>query len=470
MKSKRLFLHIGRFKTGTSSIQRTLFKNREQLLASDFYYPEHVNNNHVLSFPFLFIDNPQASPEFKKKLAKYKDADELIFEKRNMWMNEFNCCKCSNFIICAENLSMFNINEIKKVRLFLENFFDEVKIVVYLRHFSTLIPSEIQQAVKNNYFPVDFNSVVDDYINHRNDIIFYKKTIENWSKVFSRENLVVRPYEKDIMKNKDVVLDFLQTIGCNPDKLELEKITANKTMGSNAVAFLSRLNESYPVFINGKPNPERGMSSRYIQEDVYDIKNDKPFIPTISYTQEQAAVLNEQIEFANKYFNNGYRFEKIQVEQGQSEFVNFKELSTDFYIELVNNHNLWLDRCERKRDNLLKKKKAIIQNKEKIYLKKLLDIYYIKSKTMIICIRNLLKWLLYSIIGLEGFDKEYYINTYKEHTQWIRFPLLHFMIRGVYRGYNPNPEFNIPKYIKKHPEIVIHGENALLHLNRYDKR
>ncbi|MDG2326795.1 MAG: hypothetical protein P8L70_08700, partial [Halioglobus sp.] len=58
---KKLVLHIGMAKTGTSSIQETLGLGSEQLAEQDVYYAPWKPYNHSFMFTALFLRDPQKS-------------------------------------------------------------------------------------------------------------------------------------------------------------------------------------------------------------------------------------------------------------------------------------------------------------------------------------------------------------------------------------------------------------------------
>ena len=58
MKEKRLILHIGTHKTGSTSIQKTLDLNRKLLASNGFFFPAVQPSNHSVSFYPIFMNDP----------------------------------------------------------------------------------------------------------------------------------------------------------------------------------------------------------------------------------------------------------------------------------------------------------------------------------------------------------------------------------------------------------------------------
>lgn len=63
----------------------------------------------------------------------------------------------------------------------------------------------------------------------------------------------------------------------------------------------------------------------------------------------------------------------------------------------------------------------------------------------------------------DNFDSKYYKEHYEESLKLIKIPSLHFFLRGVYYGHNPNELFDVVDYILDNPEVARSGDNALLH-------
>jgi hypothetical protein len=78
---------------------------------------------------------------------------------------------------------------------------------VYIREQVEYMASMYQQAVKGG----NVSASLEDHIARFK--IDYEKFLLTWERVFGRENLIVRPYDKTKMIKGDVVADFLQVIG-----------------------------------------------------------------------------------------------------------------------------------------------------------------------------------------------------------------------------------------------------------------
>lgn len=466
-KNKRIILHIGTVKAGSSSIQDTMGSNRKKLLNHNIYYPSNKPYNHIARFVPIFLDNPKNSIFFiKKGIVKKEDIEKKCNFYKNIWINEFKKCNCDNFIISAETLSISMTSEksLLRIKKFLSIYFEEIDIIIYMRHYNTLLASEIQQVVKNGRESVKLPDLLKKLIEKENSYIYYRNNIKKWIEVFGMDKIIVRPFDKSVFKNGNLIDDFLFSLGFNINNIDINEIRANESIGENAVTFLERFNQKYPEVKNGKRNPERGLVSQHMPKKAFRVYNDEKFSPKINYTKQQAKKLNKEIDYINQFFEDGYAFEHIKAVEEKTVFKKAEDIPVDFFVELINNYNKRIEELLMKNEELKKDNNYTMQSDLGI------NIYLLNSKSILITSKNLLRYTRYKIFGLEGFDINYYIKRYPYVTDRVKDPLLHFLIRGVYRGYNPNASFNTKKYLHKYPEIIASGDNALIHYNKRKKR
>jgi hypothetical protein len=138
--SKKLYIHIGSHKTGTTSIQRALFQNSALL------------NKHNLSY---FCKNPDGSKNVQHNLNKWIHLFPESFEDG---ARVYNCKKLSkdistlphDVIISAEHFSfIFDKEELKQLKNSLKQNFSEIEIIVYLRRQDKNVVSLYNENRKN---------------------------------------------------------------------------------------------------------------------------------------------------------------------------------------------------------------------------------------------------------------------------------------------------------------------------------
>jgi hypothetical protein len=456
MKNKKVIVHIGTRKTGTSSIQKTLGENRVELIKHNIYYPSLKPFNHISIFTPIFLDAPEKyGALIKRGVTSNREALKACARLQSKWINEFNKCECDNFIISAESLTspVFALNAVRRLKEFLEEYFEEIVIVVYFRHYNSFINSQVQQVIKNGHGSKSIGTILNQYLDNPNSEIFYSNNIKNWVEVFGYDHLIIKPFDIESFRSNSLVEDFLYAAGLNTDGIDIQEYKINESLGKNSIAFLERLNQKYPALKNNMLNPERGLNPRFIPVKPFQDCPDEKFALNLNYTEEQAKNLNKEIDYVNQFFDDEFKFKYLESDSKENVYPSADDIPVAFFVELINNYNKRLEE---------------FINKEKEE-PKTIKIYLIASKQKHIVVKNLLRYIKYRFFGLKGFDKEYYVKEYPQVKERVRDPLLHFLVRGVYRGYNPNPDFDIKKYIKSHPKLIALGGNALIHYNRTQK-
>lgn len=216
----RLYLHIGQQKTGSTTLQYFLQKNREQLAKKKILYPKAfgnlkhfrlLKNNTVLKKP-----NNKYVEEFRNELAEKK------------W---------KSVILSDENLFVCRL--IKRAVLIdlLKEFFDDIVIVVYLRRQDEHLVSNYQQQVKG-----EITLTLEEYIEHiiSRNYYNYFSVIKSWEKLLPDATFNLRPFGKLI--NNNITEDFCVQIGVKPSKYKHDLDRANKSKSALTIELLRKLN------------------------------------------------------------------------------------------------------------------------------------------------------------------------------------------------------------------------------------
>jgi len=104
----------------------------------------------MYSFIPLFLDDPAKNFVLKQNLKPHEDKDLKIRNYREAWIKEFISCKQDHFIISTEIFTQPNFRKkaVQRLKEFVEQYFEKVTIITYVRHYDQWIPSQIQQAIK----------------------------------------------------------------------------------------------------------------------------------------------------------------------------------------------------------------------------------------------------------------------------------------------------------------------------------
>lgn len=206
---KTLFLHIGGEKTGTTTLQVFLRDHAAQLRARGLIYPSgkqpyFSGKTHAPLVAGLIKD--EAICEFIP-LAKLATSESAM----NSLLRSLRSCDAEKAVISAEHFSSrltksAHLIELKNALLQVS---ECIKVVFYLREQVGLSASAYSTAIRNGRrtpFDVKEVDVSNPYFNHLS-------TLDLWSSVFGKENLILREYDRKRLLNENVIDDFFNIIG-----------------------------------------------------------------------------------------------------------------------------------------------------------------------------------------------------------------------------------------------------------------
>lgn len=220
---KTLFIHIGWHKTATSMIQVYLDNYREHLKEFDICYPVIDDRKYPdlikHSYLYLSIINKLKISHLQEDL-KICDFDELF----ELSIKEIMDSGCRWAIISEEALSQATPG-IPKLMGRYRDYFDDIKIVAYIRRQDYFFESLYGQFVKQH--PERSKLYLQDYlqldrVRKRGD---YELILDWWAEEFGEENILIAPFEPGVISPNPVAY-FLKLTGLPLsilDTLPLEK-------------------------------------------------------------------------------------------------------------------------------------------------------------------------------------------------------------------------------------------------------
>lgn len=302
---KKVLLHIGTGKTGSSSIQKTLAHNQAFLKKLNVSYPlyGHPTNHEELNIPLKGDKGPRAIRD------RFKREAETFEEYRARLLSEFqqHLSRNPRSIISAEHLYTLNQHRIDILKQQFESCgITDVKVVIYLREPVSLYRSQVQQKLK-----ASSHTVTPEKWKYR----FYA-VVERWMQNF--ENVEVKEFERGKLYNQDVVDDFLHicsTFFSLPDLYKLERVKATNESFSLEEMYL--LQQYRKVLFSDKEDifmPSSGALMRNFRRMGY----------TDSLT---SAVLKDEVAEIIR-FRTSSEVEQLREKVGFTLFENFKPVST----------------------------------------------------------------------------------------------------------------------------------------------
>ena len=349
---KSLVIHSGMAKTGSSSIQHYLGNEVEALRQQEIFYPGWSPFNHSFELSALFRSDSRRGFYYRQFAPESENAWEAELNRlRERWLAFFESEKQGTFVLSAESLEHFSPAELRALMAFVTPHFEDVRVILYVRHPLEAIKSRWQQAVKQLSEPA-----------HPDELLIDSKkqagfgVLRRWSKVVSPDQLIVRPFDSSCFRGGTLLMDFFTTLGLPTGILPGEEGAAsNPSFGVNGTAFLLRHNARLPVYKNGATNPERGLAQS--QELFYRLLrnvSDQPLALNVQFSEEEADTLNGEIGLANQYLSPEEQFAPVVASNELTQLPDPGQVSLDFLSDLVNELALALDQSSEDREHLRK--------------------------------------------------------------------------------------------------------------------
>ena len=204
----QIVLHIGTDKTGSTSIQNTVFLNRDWLAARSVYVPVTglgEGNGHSRLF-MNFTDEAQRELAREVRLASDRGYQQVLLS----W----------------EGLASFRFGRrrIRALRAALCGF--PIHVVVYLREQAEIIQSGHLQQVKRNRNTVRIRALEQPrtplerakaYIALNNPNRNYYRLLRRWQRCAPGSTFAVRIFDRRLLVGGDVVTDFLGALNVRRD-------------------------------------------------------------------------------------------------------------------------------------------------------------------------------------------------------------------------------------------------------------
>lgn len=265
--NRRLTIHAGANKTGSSAIQAFLKRNKDVLLQSGVLVPDmdlrldsRVEGHHVWYFD----------------QRKGRAAEDCRTELATLVGQLFTWPDARQVIISAENLGN---NDNDYANWFGEaiNHFD-CELVIYLRRQDDFLLSSWQQWHAKSW--PDFWSWLVASIGPVGN---WRQTIERWEKVIGRERIRVRLFEPARLLQRDVVEDFCQFLAARDPTLVNDRSNVINPSYNDAVVDLITGGQ---LFAGPHDNEFYHFLQRRLGSSVLKRKGESP----ITYEQRKAIV------------------------------------------------------------------------------------------------------------------------------------------------------------------------------------
>lgn len=235
----RALLHIGLEKTGTTSIQEFLQLNRKTLLEQfRIWVPDYLGRGSQWPLAVLAYANSKQD-DLTGNLGSNEARAAKLDEIRKKITYSARNQPADVFCFSSEHLSsrLTERSELVVLKQFLDEIFDDVTAVVYVREPMRTAISRQSTFVKMGLGPFHLPSPAQNAQN-----LDFKSVIERWEAVFPYR-LVVRLYDED-SDHFDLISDFSTLLGLVERRENLQRpMRVNQSLCWEHMRLLSRINE-----------------------------------------------------------------------------------------------------------------------------------------------------------------------------------------------------------------------------------
>jgi len=280
--SKKIYLHIGVEKTGTTSVQRLLNRNRKAFREEGVYVP--TSFDHSVLAVLAYGEGKEDDLNIRYGIKNETDKEHFmnILKKELLIAREDNRIK--SIIMSSEHLqSRLGITEAEKLIGYLRSIELEVNAIVFVRKpieiAISLMCSQLKGGSKlDTRVPDPYEPYIQKLCNH-------KDTIETWTRLTGRERINIVKYREG-----EVIKEFLKACGIQRRNLyENGSINVNRKINMEGCELLAYVNKRLPeIAADNTINPTRGNMGQYIEK----IFSKPPFI-----TASEAEVLSYESAF-----------------------------------------------------------------------------------------------------------------------------------------------------------------------------
>ena len=322
---KRLILHIGPKKTGTSFIQHRLFKASLELSNSNIEYPNSL-------IPENYFGQHQLTKYLRNnQLTELNKAISLVSNDKDV-------------LISTESLSYLNPNQLSVLAdLFAD--YGQVEVACFVRNISDLLYSNWQSDVRYGSAETLYDFVVRQLENPASHIITNpRKVINKYKKAFANIDITLHPYDIYNENSKyDICYQFcVQQLGVKLHET-YDKQLINKSDSLIEIEVLRLINKLYRDR-HGSSNVNVRKAFRYLinrkEINVHvasDILSNNINTFEISHTTKLVQQVDSLIR-APYIFVDKSNLKDMLLEKRELSYINDSVLHNKELVELLNNY------------------------------------------------------------------------------------------------------------------------------------
>ena len=213
----KAIVHIGSTKTGSTSLQNFLFKNRNKLNCNKIIYPNigvKSGAHHLIAASFhqgaWRMHTDELGKAGSEKIERYKSALRKACTKE----------KQHTLLLSSEYLWTIR-NKTRFVEFLHQIGATEVHVICYLRDVRDWIQSQYNQTVKSGNAEA-FDAWLSKTLARKFGGANYEEILDDWAATKGIDSVVARGYSRETLP-KGLIEDFLSALGVNSEEFNLEE-------------------------------------------------------------------------------------------------------------------------------------------------------------------------------------------------------------------------------------------------------
>lgn len=244
-------MHIGTEKTGTTSIQNFLYQNRRKLRSRGFHFVQSPGKLNNQALPAICIREQKADDFFRNRGIETTEQREAY---KRTFTAEFEAelkglpPGVNTVLISSEHFHsrIRTEEEMDNVHAFLSTYFDEIKIICYLREQGVTCASYYSTALKTGV-PDSFEDFMLRCV-PTNYYFNYFDMLANWERCFGIEAMDVALFSREHFVGGDLLEDFASRISPKLSKGVNTRIQAeNESIVPAGQALMRAVNMVFPM-------------------------------------------------------------------------------------------------------------------------------------------------------------------------------------------------------------------------------
>jgi hypothetical protein len=251
--ARRIFLHVGTPKTGTTYLQSVLWANKAVLKRQGALLPLKNVRDHF----YLSVVARNAKGAFDRMPPHGQKSWQRMLREVAAWRGDV-VISHELFAVASSARAAWTIHQLGDVS-------DEVHVIVTGRDFARQVPAEWQQTIKHGR-----HHRLDEYIellkNHESGVLFWRvqnlpAILANWAQGLPAEHVHLITVPPSGAPRGLLWQRFATLIGVDPDSVDQAVTRPNESLGAEEIETLRRVNAHLP---DGGRTPRQQLMMRQV--------------------------------------------------------------------------------------------------------------------------------------------------------------------------------------------------------------